>query len=272
MLSNIFKRVAAHLGLISQDTPTPRIPADVPRARPSSTVQVFPRTSFEHTVEQEASAKFIELCRKGDLNGVIGSLNAHPNLAHSTEYMAAYAVPGSMTFHSGDGIDCMTAVQAAVFHGHTEILECLIRQGARVSEESVQCAAQKGNVDALRILLPVFKRNHADSETKIGPNAPMTDALVTACRAGHLQAATILLDYGAMLEGSKNFYRSGNPLAAAMGSSNPALVEHLIACGANVRDPDVVRCENYHSTNQAAIQIVKAARPATGASAPAPGC
>lgn len=221
-------------------------------------VLALPPSYPSRWVSQKSSIELIEACRIGDLSRVEKMLKADPSLVNATEYMPAGKVKGSQTFHSGDGIDAMTAVQASVFYGHNEILKLLISKGAGVSYGPISTAAEAGNLEALQTMLPVYKAWVEQKESN--SDNSMAEALVLACRGGHRAAANFLLDSGASINGAGGFYRTGSPLKAAMRSSSPDLVKDLLDRGANVNAHDVRCCETYRDTNQEALAMVRAVR------------
>lgn len=255
MLTKVFNFVRGVLFTPPVATSVAQEPHKMPYTAKLGDVMIFPHTYPSSWISEADSSRFIELCRGGDLLNIQRMVRSNERIINATEYMPARQVKGSMTVHWGDGIDCMTAVQASVVAKQNHVLQYLVEGGARVPHASLIRAGADGNLDALKIMYGSngmqFDRDHPEA---------MTIALVAACRGGHRACANFLLDQGALIDGAKGGRPTGNPLAEAMMSTSTGLVEDLLRRGADVNRHGIQLCERYREVNEAAVQLVRAAR------------
>ncbi len=103
---------------------------------------------------------------------------------------------------------------------------------SRISCNELHDAARKGNLKKLKTLLASKKFDVNEKEkTKAG-----TTALIISIFSGKARTAKLLLDYGADVNVSDNFWFT--PLMTAIQNSDYATVKLLLAKGANVKAVD----------------------------------
>ena len=246
-ISSVFKRLSE--ALFSSDnraTDSPTVLAGVPSYSAATVRHETPRSP-------STSDQLINASRDGDIGAVSRILSSgfHPKSA--IRYFGySGAEKGAMVFHSGDGIYCMTPVQAAVVGGHNNVLQALITAGAGVSSDSITKAAADGNIDALKLMVGPYLKDRPSWQH---PERTLSDGLVSACYGGHRDVANFLLDNGALVDGY-----NGNPLSVAMSGTNLDLVKDLVSRGANVNGQGVKLCEGYRDVNKDAVAFVQEAR------------
>jgi ankyrin repeat protein len=105
--------------------------------------------------------------------------------------------------------------------GHADVASALLTGGFVSADVNggagVLCAAIKGHVDVVRVLL-----GHGAP-----PDSSNGHPIVEACRRGDVGMVRLLMEHGARVDG-----RDGEALIAATGSGNPQLVQLLLEGGA----------------------------------------
>ena len=143
--------------------------------------------------------------------------------------------------------DGSTPLQWAVYKGDVAEARRLVRAGANVSLANnysatpMSLAAEVGNTDMLKVLLEAG----ANVES---PNADGQTALLAVARTGNVAAAQLLLDHGAAVDAKEKF-GGQTPLMWASARRHPAMMELLIANGADVNARSIDR--NYQRHIQA---------------------
>ena len=125
-----------------------------------------------------------------------------------------------------------SALHSAVCKGHTEIVKCLLEQGASVHSESspdggsaLLGGAVNGQLTCMEILLAAgAKVNHSNNNG--------CTALYCASAEGHDRAVDLLLEYGAKVNGWRS--SQSDPLCAASYFGHLACVQALLAAGASI--------------------------------------
>jgi ankyrin repeat protein len=135
---------------------------------------------------------------------------------------------------------CAIVVAACTTSTDTEILETLLASGAEVNYldddydkdnyTALNCAAYEGNMPVLRLLL---------GDWKVPTAHDLCVALQTAAGQGRLDAARLLLDYGADINASPRWSLGGGAalrtaLQAAAGDSDLNMVRYFLEAGADV--------------------------------------
>jgi ankyrin repeat protein len=134
--------------------------------------------------------------------------------------------------------DGTTALQWAVHHDDTDLIDRLLRAGAKANtvndygSSPMSEAAINGNVAVIEKLL----KAGADVES---PNADGQTALMIIARTSNLEAAKLLLDRGANVNQVEQ-YRNQTALIWAAAESQPAMVRELLARGADVNARSMV--------------------------------
>ena len=174
-----------------------------------------------------------------------GRINRVETYLESDKFYVDYAI------ENGD-----TPLYIASFNGHLEIVEFLLRKGAKVDlgnkdgETPLYIASQEGHLKVIELLL----RNGAN------PNIACSDGitpLYMASQQGHIEIVDIFLKVGADL----NLYCSGNratPLHIALYNGHTKVVKLLLSQGANsnVSSSDGTT-PLYLASQNGYIQIVK---------------
>jgi uncharacterized protein len=140
-----------------------------------------------------------------------------------------------------------SAIDIAIKEGHQAIVKLLRQAGAELSQgsEAVSAdallgAAKKGNVEILRSALEAgISPNASEAGVRQRQDRSKT-ALIFACEGGHLEAASLLIEFGADVNLSD---RAGKklgrtPLMYAAESDNADLVQLLLEAGAIVDAQD----------------------------------
>ena len=142
--------------------------------------------------------------------------------------------------------DGSTPLQWAVYNGDVAEVRRLLRAGANVSLANnygatpMSLAAEVGNTDMLKVLLEAG----ANVES---PNADGQTALLAVARTGNVEAAKLLLDHGAAVDAKEKF-GGQTPLMWAAARRHPAMMQLLIAKGADVNAASIDRDYQRHVT------------------------
>jgi ankyrin repeat protein len=143
-------------------------------------------------------------------------------------------------------VDGSTPLQWAVFKGDVVEAKRLLRAGAKVGQANkygatpMSLAAEVGNTEMLKVLLEVG----ADVES---PNPDGMTALLAVSRMGNVEAAKLLLDRGAKVD-AKEKWGGQTPLMWASARRHPAMMQLLIAKGADVNAASIDRDYQRHVT------------------------
>ncbi|KAI0882899.1 ankyrin repeat-containing domain protein [Annulohypoxylon maeteangense] len=133
-------------------------------------------------------------------------------------------------FHPTDKVSQdYDAIQLAVEHNLQHSLRWLCNNGLVDVNmwnwkfgSYLHIAVTRNNVDVARVLL----ENGARVNAKVNVNTTNWTPLVAACCFGHLESATLLLEFGAEIKDS--ILVTDDPLIAAIRSGNEALVERIL--------------------------------------------
>ena len=142
--------------------------------------------------------------------------------------------------------DGSTPLQWAVYNGDVAEVKRLLRAGADASIANkygatpMSLAAETANTEVLKVLLEVG----ADVES---PNADGQTALLSVARTGNVEAAKLLLDRGAKVD-AKEKWGGQTPLMWASARRHPAMMQLLIARGADVNAASIDRNYQRHVT------------------------
>lgn len=128
-----------------------------------------------------------------------------------------------------------TPLEGASFNGHLETVKALMREGARITESTLSCAARNGHNQIVKYLLeePDF---NVDVNAKDHYNYT---ALHRACVYNHLFTVKLLLQHGAMV--SMKNSEGYTALHYAVKSGNPELVKVLIE-----QSSSIINSRNYY--------------------------
>lgn len=162
-----------------------------------------------------------------------------------------------------DGDQLWTPLDEAIYWDNTEIVELLLERGARV--DTLRSAAGLGRVDEvaaffdgaqLRAGAGPIGSPFPDTVPAARANDPgdiIDNAFVTAVNCGQREAAEGLLGRGARVNSSPpGFHWQGTALHAACWRGQPAMVEWLLAVGADAAlrdgmvDSDAVGWARHH--------------------------
>ncbi|KAG1707506.1 Ankyrin repeat and death domain-containing protein 1A [Nymphon striatum] len=124
-----------------------------------------------------------------------------------------------------------TALHVASEHGHSKILERLLRVGVEIDDRdeegqtALHAAAAKSQIESMELLL----KHNCDPNAE---NSKEMSALHLAVSKGHLQASLLLLEYGALIEAQDKV--GSTPLHIAADNNFAHIVRSLIDHGANI--------------------------------------
>jgi len=142
--------------------------------------------------------------------------------------------------------DGSTRLQWAVYEGDVAEVERLLEAGADVSiannygVTAMGLAAEVANTEILRLLL----RAGADADSA---NPDGMTALLAVARTGNVEAAALLVEFGATVDAREDF-GGQTPLMWASARRHPAMMEFLIAQGADVNARSTARNYQRHVT------------------------
>lgn len=198
--------------------------------------------AIRERMERESSLPLLKAARKGDLAevkkllGQGADVNAEdPRRGGTALHEAAYwgrPDVAALLIESGaqvNGDKNYSPLNDAAWRGNTEVAELLLEKGADVNQAGavcvpVQSAVERDHVDTVRLLIA----HGADLKA---PHPDMGyDLLDVAADRGCLEMVQLLLAHGL----NANGLYGEKPLYHAAQSGNRALVEYLIAQGAEV--------------------------------------
>jgi ankyrin repeat protein len=136
-------------------------------------------------------------------------------------------------------VDGTTALHWAAHNGDADLVERLLKAGARVAATNdygatpMSEAAERADARVLKLLL----KAGANVES---PNAEGQTALMTVARTDHGDAAELLLSHGAKVNAVEQ-WRGQTALMWAAAQSQPEMVKLLIKRGANVNARSAIR-------------------------------
>lgn len=131
------------------------------------------------------------------------------------------------------GREGLTPLGLAARHGALAAARVLLQRGASLGAEGgrlaltpLQLAAEAGQVDMLKLLV-----EHGADVNASDPSNAVTTALHAAAAAGRVEAAAFLISQKAVVDAPG--YQGNTPLYAAAQTGSAAMVELLLANGAN---------------------------------------
>jgi ankyrin repeat protein len=132
--------------------------------------------------------------------------------------------------------DPETAADIAAYSGHLKVLELLLANGAKLSENIIVKAVRGGHLDVVKLL----EKNGADIRQRFGPQ--QKTLLMEAAWWGHLALVDYLIQRGIDINAADlNGYTALSDAAANGGSEFPdqlKIVKLLVEKGADVRRAD----------------------------------
>jgi ankyrin repeat protein len=145
-----------------------------------------------------------------------------------------------------------TALNAAAYRGHLDVVNLLIEAGANVGLKKIGdgapliMAVRSGSVDVVKVLLS------AQADPNVSSLGDGT-ALITACKSGNLEIVKLLVASGAQV--NRHVKGDDTPLINAIKSGNAALVDYLIDAGADVNQHGDKDSTRGHSTPVSQAQL-----------------
>ena len=134
-----------------------------------------------------------------------------------------------------------TALGAAAFAGHEEIVKILLNQGVKFSKSScsffhsIAYAAMGGNVNILRMIIACAD---FDAIPQKVAERVLENALKASASKGHLESVVFLLDAGAPVNFTSVMDGERSALWYATDQGRNVAIELLVERGANVDEPD----------------------------------
>ncbi|CAG1996634.1 unnamed protein product [Fusarium graminearum] len=133
-------------------------------------------------------------------------------------------------------------VDVAVEHGHYRCLKIVLDHGFSPNiytsggDTALRCAAYYGRMDIFELLL----KSGADPD--LTPKGAVTTPLIQAMTRGDLEMVKLLVKYKVTIDTRETSVWSRTPMHIAVDSKKPAIVQYLLAQGAdpNVRDSEGV--------------------------------
>ncbi|KAN0130191.1 hypothetical protein V8E53_011948 [Lactarius tabidus] len=152
-------------------------------------------------------------------------------------------------YASARGGLCGTALQAASYGGHLQVVRHLLRHGVDINfrdsenDTSLQLASWKGHLDVVQCLL----EHGADIDL---PDQFYNTPLIMAARLGHLDVVRLLLDHNADVHSQDK--QGETPLQTSLsghghGRDKPQVVRLLLEHGANPNTQDTDRRTPLHT-------------------------
>jgi ankyrin repeat protein len=152
-------------------------------------------------------------------------------------------------YASARGGLCGTALQAASYGGHLQVVRHLLRHGVDVNfrdsenDTSLQLASWKGHLDVVQCLL----EHGADIDL---PDQFHNTPLIMAARLGHVDVVRLLLDHNADVHSQDK--QGETPLQTSLsghghGRDKPQVVRLLLEHGANPNTRDTDRRTPLHT-------------------------
>ncbi|KAM0297326.1 hypothetical protein ACHAPM_009859 [Fusarium culmorum] len=134
------------------------------------------------------------------------------------------------------------SVDVAVEHGHYKCLKIVLDHGFSPNiytsggDTALRCAAYYGRMDICELLL----KSGADPD--LTPEGAVTTPLIQAVTRGDLDMVKLLVKYKVTIDNRETSVWSRTPMHIAVDSKKPAIVQYLLAQGAdpNVRDSEGV--------------------------------
>lgn len=157
------------------------------------------------------------------------------------------------------------ALEGATFWGHTDVARLLLRHGALITRNTLQCSAYSGHVDILDEFLQILAlRPDPDEITQNAAAQDLPKALYAAALAGRILYAEKLLRYGVdPNEPTLTSYRT--PLQGAASRGHLDMIKLLLQHGADVNAD--TESKEFHLSRKA--QYYNKATPGTALQAAA---
>ncbi|EKJ75841.1 hypothetical protein FPSE_04021 [Fusarium pseudograminearum CS3096] len=133
-------------------------------------------------------------------------------------------------------------VDVAVEHGHYRCLKIVLDHGFSPNiytsggDTALRCAAYYGRMDICKLLLQY------GADPDLTPEGAVTTPLIQAVTRGDLDMVKLLVEYKVTIDKGETSVWSRTPMHVAVDSKKPAIVQYLLAQGAdpNVRDSEGV--------------------------------
>jgi ankyrin repeat protein len=190
---------------------------------------IFGRTALQNAAVIGHEATVEMLLRYGtcvDAPGPDDTKAMHFSKAGAIKH--AILVRGVEIDPQADGLEYGTALQAAVYRGHHEIVRILLAYGASIEAtgpkgDALTIAASSGKMDMLNLLL--------ESNESISRISSGSTSLRVAANKGHVNVVARLLSYGVPPDVAGP---AGTALHDAVANGHEDVVRTLLAGGANV--------------------------------------